>query len=145
MNANHDLPDNPEITIPLNVYFFDTDAGGVVHNISYLRIIETARSQLAEKLGWRLRDMAEEECPVIARTEIDYLKPARLGDELRVHSRLAGMEKIRFYIETVVSNAANGEVFCRCRQTLVPVNVHTGRPRSIRKDWRAKWPHLVNE
>ena len=37
--------------------FFDTDAGGVVHNIAYLRFIETNRSLLAEKLGWPLGEM----------------------------------------------------------------------------------------
>ena len=31
--------------------FFDTDAGGLVHNIAYLRFIETNRSLLAEKTG----------------------------------------------------------------------------------------------
>jgi acyl-CoA thioester hydrolase len=144
MNTNHELPDNPELSVPLKVYFFDTDSGGVVHNVAYLRMVEIARSDLAEKLGWTLKAMTEEECPVVARTEIDYLKPARLGDELRIHSRLTGMEKIRFYIETVISNAANGEVFCRCRQTMVTVQLSTGRPRSLRKDWRAKWPQLMD-
>lgn len=142
MNPN--LPDNPEISVSLKVYFYDTDAGGVVHNVAYLRMIEIARSDLAEKLGWSLQAMGDGECPVVARTEIDYLKPARLGDELRIHSRLAGMEKIRFYIETVITNAANGEVFCRCRQTMVTVQLATGRPRSLRKDWRTKWPHLID-
>jgi YbgC/YbaW family acyl-CoA thioester hydrolase len=143
-HTNGKLPDNPELGINLNVYFFDTDAGGVVHNVAYLRMIEIARSDLAETLGWTLQAMASGECPVVARTEIDYVKSARLGDELRIHSRLVGMEKIRFYIETVVSNAANGEIFCRCRQTLVTVQLATGRPRSLRKDWRTKWPHLVD-
>jgi YbgC/YbaW family acyl-CoA thioester hydrolase len=144
-HANSELPDNPELGINLKVYFFDTDAGGVVHNVAYLRMIEIARSDLAEKLDWTLKAMASGECPVVARTEIDYIKPARLGDELHIHSRLAGMEKIRFYIETVISNAVNGEVFCRCRQTMVTVQLATGRPRSLRKDWRAKWPQLVDE
>ncbi|MDR0533351.1 MAG: acyl-CoA thioesterase [Verrucomicrobiales bacterium] len=144
-HANSELPEHPEISVPVKVYFFDTDAGGVVHNVAYLRMVEIARSDLAEKLGWTLKAMSADECPVVARTEIDYLKPARLGDDLKVHSRLAGMEKIRFYIETVISNAANGEVFCRCRQTMVTVQLGSGRPRSLRKDWRARWPHLIDE
>ena len=139
------LPDSPEITVPVKVYFFDTDAGGVVHNVAYLRLVEIARSELAEKIGWTLPAMAKDECPVLARTEIDYVKPARLGDELLIHSRLAGMEKIRFYVESVMTRPADGAVICRCRQTLVPVNIATGRPRSLRRDWRAKWPRLVDE
>jgi hypothetical protein len=41
----------PKLETEVQVMFFDTDAGGVVHNIAYLRFIETNRSLLAEKLG----------------------------------------------------------------------------------------------
>src|ERR1700693_4282658 len=71
------------------VMFFDTDAGGVVHNIAYLRFIETNRSLLAEKLGWKLGEMMDlQECPVVVRTEIDYRRPARLWDKLVVQGTL---------------------------------------------------------
>ena len=43
----------------MQVMFFDTDCGGVVHNIAYLRFIEIARTLLAEKLGLPLAEMAE--------------------------------------------------------------------------------------
>ncbi|NBQ64171.1 MAG: acyl-CoA thioesterase [Verrucomicrobia bacterium] len=61
-------------------YFFDTDAGGVVHNLAYLRWVEAARTDLAEKLGWGIREMLEGEhgCPVLTKTEAEYLRPARL-------------------------------------------------------------------
>src|SRR5208337_3726730 len=93
------LPTTPRITVPLEVYYFDTDAGGVVHNIAYLRMVEIARSQLAMSLGWSLDEMGRTGLvPVVARTEIDYLKPARLGDRLTVTAELHRMEKIRFFI-----------------------------------------------
>ena len=41
----------PRVRTELQVMFFDTDCGGVVHNIAYLRFIEVARTLLAEKLG----------------------------------------------------------------------------------------------
>ena len=56
-NSASPLPAPPRLTVPLEVYYFDTDAGGVVHNIAYLRMIEIARSQLAAALGWSLADM----------------------------------------------------------------------------------------
>jgi YbgC/YbaW family acyl-CoA thioester hydrolase len=80
------LPAIPRLTVALEVYYFDTDAGGVVHNIAYLRMVEIARSQLAASLGWTLEEMNRTGLvPVVARTEIDYLRPARLGDSLRNH------------------------------------------------------------
>ena len=43
----------PRIRTEVQVMFFDTDCGGVVHNIAYLRFIEIARTLLAEQLeGW---------------------------------------------------------------------------------------------
>ena len=75
--------------------FFDTDCGGVVHNIAYLRIIETCRTKLAGKLGMNLREMAITHLyPVVVRTEIDYRKPARLGDELVIHGKLESIERL---------------------------------------------------
>ena len=41
----------PQIRTEVQVMFFDTDCGGVVSNIAYLRFIEIARTHLAEELG----------------------------------------------------------------------------------------------
>ena len=35
---SHSLPTAPRLTVPLEVYYFDTDAGGVVHNLSLIHI-----------------------------------------------------------------------------------------------------------
>ena len=40
------------------VMFFDTDCGGVVHNLAYLRMIETCRTRLAALMGMDLRTMS---------------------------------------------------------------------------------------
>ena len=69
--------------------FYDTDAGGVVHNIAYLRFVEKARTLLGAKLGLSLKQMSKSGLyAVVTRTEIDYLKPALLGDELTVQGWL---------------------------------------------------------
>ena len=78
--------------------FFDTDCGGVVHNIAYLRFIETARTLLAEELGMKLVEMAKtQRYPVVVRTEIDYRRAARLGDRLRIDGWLDRLERARFW------------------------------------------------
>ena len=46
-----DIPDQCRIATDMRVMYFDTDAGGVVHNIVYLRFIETARTYLALQMG----------------------------------------------------------------------------------------------
>jgi YbgC/YbaW family acyl-CoA thioester hydrolase len=140
------LPPIPRLTVPLEVYYFDTDAGGVVHNIAYLRMVEIARSQLAASLGWSLEEMGRTGLvPVVARTEIDYLKPARLGEHLKVTAELIRLEKIRFLIRFEIAATAQPEIiFVRCIQTMVTVQLPGGRPQRVPQAWRDAYPKLVS-
>ena len=80
-----------KLTTEEEVMFFDTDCGGVVHNIAYLRMIEICRTKLAGLMGMDLQRMAETQLfPVVFRTEIDYRKPAKLGDILLAKRRKGG-------------------------------------------------------
>jgi YbgC/YbaW family acyl-CoA thioester hydrolase len=139
------LPTIPRLTVPLEVYYFDTDAGGVVHNIAYLRMVEIARSQLAASLGWTLEEMNRTGLvPVVARTEIDYLRPARLGDSLLVSAELVGLEKVRSFMRFEITSAAKPElVFIRCTQTMVTVQLPGGRPQRVLQLWRDAYPQLI--
>lgn len=47
--------ERPRVQTDIQVMFFDTDCGGVVSNIAYLRFIEIARTLLAESLDCRSR------------------------------------------------------------------------------------------
>lgn len=139
------LPAVPRLVVPLEVYYFDTDAGGVVHNIAYLRMVEIARSQLAASLGWTLEEMHRTGLvPVVARTEIDYLKPARLGDSLLVSAEVVKIEKIRSYFQFEITSAKQPDVlFIRCVQTMVPVQLPGGRPQRNPAAWLEAYPQLV--
>jgi acyl-CoA thioester hydrolase len=138
------LPIKPELVTRIKVYFYDTDAAGVVHNVAYLRLIEQARSDLAEHLGWKMSEMSGEgDCPVVARTEIDYLKPARLGDTLLIHARLVKLEKVRFWLEFEVKAEGKDSMLVKVRQMMVPVSLKNMRPVALRQEWREKWPELI--
>src|SRR5213082_2471446 len=87
----------PRICTEVQVMFFDTDCGGVVSNIAYLRFIETARTLLAEELGLALAEMAKtQRYPVVVRTEIDYRRAAKLGDRLVIEGWLDELERALF-------------------------------------------------
>lgn len=68
------------------VYWEDTDAGGVVYYANYLRFMERARTEWLRTLGFCQRDLAHSHGVLFAvtRVRIDYRRPARLDDELRV-------------------------------------------------------------
>ncbi len=138
------LPKEPRLVTPIEVYYFDTDAGGVVHNVAYLRLIEAARSKFSAHLGWTVKEMGETGLvPVVARTEIDYLRPAKLGDILLIDVKLAGMEKVKFYIESTITRESDGVFIAKCRQTMVTVQLPGGRPQRVPQAWKEAFPELL--
>lgn len=120
--------------------FYDTDCAAVVHNIAYLRHIETARTLLAEILGWRLAEMANTGLyPVVVRTEIDYKRPAKLGDIMRVRGFLDEVERSRFWCAFEITRPSDGLLLVTCRQSLALVQMPEGRPVRLPADWRERW------
>ena len=41
----------PEYRLPIRVYIEDTDAGGIVYYVNYLKYFERARTELIRSLG----------------------------------------------------------------------------------------------
>lgn len=124
--------------------FFDTDCGGVVHNLAYLRMIETARTRLAAKLGMNLREMAHTHLyPVLVRTEIDYRKPAKLGDELVIHGKLDSIERARFWCSFEMRRKDEDALLITCKQSLALVQMPQGKPMRLPADWKEKYAHLM--
>jgi YbgC/YbaW family acyl-CoA thioester hydrolase len=138
------MSETPTIQTREEVMFFDTDCGGVVHNIAYLRMIETARTRLAAKLGMQLREMAETKLfPVVVRTEIDYRKPAILGDELVIDGKLESIERARFWCAFEMRRSSDETLLITCRQALALVQMPQGRPMRLPQEWSEQYAHLM--
>jgi YbgC/YbaW family acyl-CoA thioester hydrolase len=141
--STSDAPETPRIETPVQVMFFDTDCAGVVHNIAYLRFIEVARTLLAEQLGMGLADMARDKIyPVVVRTEIDYKRPAVLGDKLVVEGRLDSVDRLRFWCAFDVRRPADGALIAQSRQMLAVIQMPPGKPIRLPADWSTRFAHL---
>jgi acyl-CoA thioester hydrolase len=135
--------ETPTLETEVRVMFFDTDAAGLVHNIAYLRFIETNRSLLAEKLGYPLQEMLKQgDCPVLVRTEIDYRRPARLWDSLQVHGELSKFERSRFWCAFTITRPSDGALLVTCRQMLVVVQLPELRIQRLPGHWQTDFRHL---
>jgi YbgC/YbaW family acyl-CoA thioester hydrolase len=142
-SSSFDLPDTPTIQTEVQVMFFDTDCAAVVHNIAYLRFIEIARTLLAEQLGMGLREMAQsQQYPVVVRTEIDYKRPAALGDKLIIHGRLDSVERMRFWCAFEIKRPADGALIAQSRQMLALIQMPAGKPMRLPPDWSERFAHL---
>jgi YbgC/YbaW family acyl-CoA thioester hydrolase len=136
--------ETPRIVIEHQVMFFDTDCAAVVHNIAYLRIIEVARTLLAEQLGMPLASMAADGLyPVVVRTEIDYRRPAKLGDKIRVEGWLDEVGRTRFWCAFELRREGDPAVLVTSRQMLALVQMPPGRPVRLPADWASRFGHLV--
>jgi YbgC/YbaW family acyl-CoA thioester hydrolase len=126
----------PRIRTEVRVMFFDTDCGGVVHNIAYLRFIEIARTLLVEELGLGLSDMAaSQKYPVVVRTEIDYRKGAKLGDTLVVEGWLDQLERVRFWCAFRIVRKRDETLIVECRQMLALVEMPAAKLLRLPEEW----------
>ena len=127
----------PRIRTEVQVMFFDTDCGGVVSNIAYLRFIETARTHLAEELGLTLVDMAEKQrYPVVVHTEIDYRRAAKLGDRLVIEGWLDRVERARFWCAFRIVRPQDDMLIAECRQMLALIEMPTGKLLRLPAHWK---------
>ncbi|WP_343721916.1 tol-pal system-associated acyl-CoA thioesterase [Herbaspirillum seropedicae] len=70
----------------IRVYYEDTDTGGVVFYANYLKFFERARTEWLRSFGFQQQQLAATTGAifVVKNTNVDYLSPARLDDELRL-------------------------------------------------------------
>ncbi len=119
-------------TFPVRVYYEDTDTGGIVFYANYLKFFERARSewlrtgvpghagvsqqQVADALGLMF---------VVRSTAVEYRRPARLDDMLRVVSTVERVGRVGIdfhqaaYLDppTVASASASASAFASATAT----------------------------
>ena len=77
-------------SLPLRVYYQDTDAGGVVYHAQYLSYMERARTELLNEAGIDLARMAEVRGVqfMVASLEAKYHRAARLNELISVSAEV---------------------------------------------------------
>ena len=72
-----------EFSLPIRVYIEDTDAGGIVYYVNYLKYLERARTELMRTLGLERAAVSDEGWNfVVSDVSLSYKDPARLDDQL---------------------------------------------------------------
>ena len=84
----------PVFSLPVRVYWEDTDAGGVVYHARYVAFLERARSEWMREQGYGQELLRREHGLVFAvrAMQLDFLKPARLDDLLQVGVGLQALQ-----------------------------------------------------
>ena len=98
-----------KFSIPVRVYYQDTDAGGVVFHAQYLAFMERARTELLNALRIDLARLADEDRVLFLVYELKarYHQPARLNELLAVSAEVATMGRASLVFRQRVERGAD--------------------------------------
>ncbi|HEX6978715.1 MAG TPA: YbgC/FadM family acyl-CoA thioesterase [Alphaproteobacteria bacterium] len=123
---------HPVHRYPLRVQWEDTDAAGIVYYANYLRFIERARSDLLLQHGIDQRGLMAPSADGIAfavrACQIEYIKPARLHEDLTVATAIA---ELRGASVTLGQDVWRGEDLLAAAEVRLACIDSDGRPRRI--------------
>jgi acyl-CoA thioester hydrolase len=135
MTIARDRPQHDRFHHPLNVVEADIDTNRHANNIAYLRWVQDAavahwlaavEPELARSMSW-----------VVVRHEIDYKKPAYLGDALVVQTWVGAITAATTERLCEIVRPADNQLLARARTIWCALDPQTGRPRRIDERIRA--------
>lgn len=119
-----------EFSLPIRVYIEDTDAGGIVYYVNYLKYLERARTELMRTFGLERAAVADAGWNfVVSDVSLSYKEPARLDDQLHATAVISavGGATINFHQKVRRAGAVlvSGDIQIAC------VDRGTGRPTRL--------------
>jgi len=94
-------------TIPVRIYYEDTDAGGVVYYANYLKFLERCRTEWLRTMGHEQADLLRDPgiAFVVRSVNVEYLKPARLDDMLTVSLEVEKITRSQIFFRQHIRRA----------------------------------------
>lgn len=126
-------------SLPVRVYYQDTDAGGVMYHANYINFMERARTEWLRTFGYSNAGMMKElgVMFVVRSLKLDYLRPALLDDLLQVSAQIKEIGRSRVTLtQTIVRGE---ELLTEGEVHLVCVDVKTFKPVSVPEVLRGQW------
>ena len=124
-----------EFIWPIRLYADDIDFYGIVYHGKYIEFMDRGRTEWMISLGYGLEYMAQRDVKMaVYALEVKYSKPAYLGDQLEVVTRLADTSRTCLHFEQIIRSEINpGLTYCHARITVVCLN-NKMRPCAIPKE-----------
>jgi 4-hydroxybenzoyl-CoA thioesterase/acyl-CoA thioester hydrolase len=98
-------------SIPIRVYIEDTDAGGIVYYVNYLKYMERARTEFMRSLGYDKPAMpAKGLLLVVHSAEIQYRRSALLDDALQASAAVGKLGRAAVVFEQKIWRG--NEIIC---------------------------------
>jgi acyl-CoA thioester hydrolase len=123
-----------EFTHLEQVRFRDLDPMGHVNNAVFLTYIEQARVAFLAEVG--AATGLEQMNMIVARVEIDFKAPVRLGQEIEIAVRATRFGTKSFDLDYVLR--VDGEVVAEAKSVQVAYDYERREPIPLPTDWREK-------
>lgn len=119
-----------EFSIKLRVYIEDTDAGGIVYYVNYLKFMERARTEFMRSLGFGKGYIFNHDLMFVVRdVAIRYQAPARLDDELEADVTLTEVRGASLVMGQAVRRG--GDLLASATVSIACVDRAGVRPRRL--------------
>lgn len=119
-----------EFRLPVRVYIEDTDAGGIVYYVNYLKYMERARTELMRAAGFAKAGLMDDSTMfVVHGLTVDYHRPATLDDELIVTAAVESCRRVAMVFDQRVYRG--DELLCSASVSVACVHPDTRKPRAL--------------
>ena len=124
--------------LEINIYYEDTDCGGVVYYANYLRYFERARTEFMKSKGICLADFHKKGIIfTVYKVEVKYLSPAYYGDTLLISTDVPEKKGARLIFHHIIKNKRDNRTIVTGSAALVCVNSN-GQPTRLPKEFENK-------
>lgn len=123
-----------EFSLPVRVYIEDTDAGGIVYYVNYLKYMERARTEMMRDCGFDKAAVGGDgQLMVVHSASVNYRKPARLDDELMVTASVSQCRRSYLVFSQRILNKQSGELLCEGEVKVACVDGNSMKPKTMPK------------
>lgn len=118
---------------PVQTYYEDTDAGGVVYYANYLKFMERARTEWLRSLGLEQDELIARESVIFAvrSVQVDYLRPARFNDALTVSAEVVERGRASLIFEQIIRRNNDETILCQGRIKIACLDCNSFKPRPL--------------
>ena len=114
------------------VYYEDTDAGGIVYYVNYLKLMERARTERLRDLGFAQSVLADDGLLfVVHSAEARYHAPAKLDDELSITADVIELNRASLRFRQQVRRVADEVLLCEGQFVVACVGADSLKPRAM--------------
>ena len=118
-------------TLPVRIYYEDTDAGGIVYYANYLKFFERGRTEFLREMNIEQDTLLEKNIAfVVKKVDLNYVKAARFNELVTVKTTVTACHRASLQFNQEVLHES-GELLCQANTLIACINLQKMKPMAI--------------